>query len=91
MTTLLQNGDRLCGITKPLFRSLCENILSEGTPINTSTFHGRMYGPFVMDETLSVTPVYHTKQRRIYVSVEDFIVASLLLEPTTQKTNANAI
>lgn len=82
MTTLLKNGDRLCGITKPLFRSLCENILSAGTPINTSTFHGRMYGPFVLDETLSVTPVYHTTQKRVYVSEDDFIIASLLLEPT---------
>lgn len=81
MTTLLRSGDRLCGITKPLFRALCENILSKGTPINTSTFHGRLYGPFVLDETLSVTPVYHTIQKRIYVSAEHFIIASLLLEP----------
>ncbi len=81
MTTLLKNGDRLCGISKPLFRSLCENILLKGTSINTSTFHGRMYGPFVMDETLSVTPVYHTKQRRIYVAEDNFIIASLLLDP----------
>lgn len=90
MTTLLSNGDRLCGITKPLFRALCENILTEGTPINTHSFHGRTYGPFVLDETLSVTPVYHTIQKRIYVSADDFIIASLLLNPPTKSpTNAN--
>lgn len=81
MTTILSNGDRLCGISKPLFRALCDNILSAGTAINTHSFQGRMFGPFVLDETLSVTPVYHTVQKRVYVSADDFIIASLLLNP----------
>lgn len=71
MTTLLQNGDRLCGIAKPLFRSLCENILAEGYSHKYVNVHGRIYGPFVIDETLAVdTRLPHHPTSNLTSSVE---------------------